>query len=71
MKSIYPNLDKALRSRKMTKRQLAEAIGISRYAIYRRFRGASEWKLSEMVAVCILLECDCATELFLRLDIIT
>ena len=71
MKSIYPNLDEALRSRNMTKLQLADAIGISKHSIYRRFRGAAEWKLDEMITVCTFLETKNAAELFLRLDSIT
>jgi plasmid maintenance system antidote protein VapI len=47
---------------------LADVLGISEYAVYRRLRGFSEWKLPEAIrlsqyfsvcSVAWLFQCDC------------
>jgi hypothetical protein len=47
---------------------LADVLGISRYAAYRRLRGFAEWKLPEVIRLCQhfavfdtawLFECSC------------
>lgn len=36
--------------------KLAEAIGVSESALYRKIRGDSEFTLSEMLAICRVLD---------------
>lgn len=36
--------------------KLAEAIGVSKSALYRKIRGDSEFKMSEMLAICRVLD---------------
>lgn len=68
MNFAYPNLVSSMKDRGMDYKALADVLGISEYAAYRRLRGFSEWKLPEVVRLCqyfsvpdvaLLFQCDC------------
>ena len=68
MNFVYPNLVSAMKERCLDYKDLADVLGISEYAAYRRLRGFSEWKLPEVVCLCqyfsasdisLLFQCDC------------
>lgn len=46
----------AMIEKNYTVAKLAEAIGVSESALYRKLRGDSEFKLSEMLAICRVLD---------------
>jgi len=48
----YPNLEKAMNERGLGYADLADILGISKYAAYRRMRGSSGWKLHETIRLC-------------------
>ena len=52
MRFIYPNLVSVMRDRGLDYKGLADILGISRHATYRRLRGLSVWKLPEIVRLC-------------------
>lgn len=66
--ALYPNLTCSLNDLKMTYSQLAKALGMSKTAVYRRKNGVIEWKLSEIVRICQLLNVTDAVWLFSRFD---
>ena len=65
--TIYPNLTRELKNRKLTVEIMAEDLGYSRSAMYRRMNGSIDWTLSEIVAICQYLENFDINTLFLRL----
>lgn len=67
MKSVYPNLDKEVQKQNMSYQKLANLVGLSKYAMYRRINGQTDFKLSETVCICQILENLDAKQLFLRL----
>ncbi len=65
--TIYPNLTRELKNRKIAVEALAQDLGLSRSAMYRRLNGSTEWTLSEVVSICQYLENFDINTLFLRL----
>lgn len=49
---IYPNLVSVMRNRGLGYRDIADVLGISEYAAYRRLRGSAGWKLQETIRLC-------------------
>ena len=64
--SVYPNLTRELKNRKITVKDLAVILGISKSSAYRRLNGETEWRLTEIVSICQYLENFDANTLFLR-----
>ena len=46
---VYPNVVSELEKRGLDYKGLADILGISEHAAYRRLRGFSEWKVSEAI----------------------
>ena len=67
MNSVYPNLEKEMQQRHMSCARLAKMIGLSKYAMYRRISGQTDFKLTETVSICQILDNLDAEQLFLRL----
>ena len=53
---LYPNLEKELLGNRITRREIAEAIGIKPTAFYYRTTGAVEFSLNEARIICAYLE---------------
>ena len=51
MKTVFPNIADELEKRDMTYRQLAQVIGISNLAMYRRMVGLTKWSLHEAIRI--------------------
>lgn len=49
---VYPNLVQLMKERGMGYADIADILGISKYAAYRRLRGFSGWKLHETISLC-------------------
>lgn len=71
MNNVYPNLERELNRRGITLGELATATGLSPGSLRRRINGTTEWKLHEVARICFFLDHGDASELFLRLDIIS
>ena len=56
MRSIYPNLVSEMGKRGIDYQDLAEFLGISKHAAYRRLRGHAGWKLHETIRLCQYFE---------------
>ena len=65
---IYPNLVTTMKNHDLDYKGLADVLGISEYAAYRRLRGFAGWKLSETIRlsqyfgisdVAWLFQCHC------------
>lgn len=67
MAFVYPNLEKKLSERGLDYRDLAHEIKVSELGTYRRMRGETSWKLSEVWRTCEWLEENDALSLFQRL----
>lgn len=67
MSSVYPNLEKEIQDRHMSYSRLAKMIGLSKYAMYRRISGQTDFKVTEAVLICQILNNLDAEQLFLRL----
>lgn len=52
MHFIYPNLVAVMKKHDLDYKGLAEILGISKYAAYRRMRGFAGWKLHETICLC-------------------
>lgn len=52
MPFIYPNLVTTMKDHGLDYKGLADVLGISEYAAYRRLRGFTEWKLCETLRLC-------------------
>lgn len=68
MKTVYPNLDAEIQKQDISYSNLAKSIGISKYAMYRRIMGRTDFKLSEVIRICQILDNLDASQLFLRLN---
>ena len=49
---VYPNLVSVMKEHDLDYKGLADVLGISEYAAYRRLRGFTGWKLSETIHLC-------------------
>ena len=49
---VYPNLVSIMKERGMGYKDLADVLGISEYAAYRRLRGFTGWRLPETFKLC-------------------
>lgn len=49
---VYPNLVSLMRKSGLDYQDIADILGISKYAAYRRLRGLAGWKLQETIALC-------------------
>jgi plasmid maintenance system antidote protein VapI len=49
LRFVYPNIASEMEKRGLDYRDLADVLGISEHAAYRRLRGLSDWKLNEIV----------------------
>lgn len=49
MQFVYPNLVSLMKNHDLDYRALADILGISEYAAYRRLRGFTGWKLHETI----------------------
>lgn len=65
---VYPNLVKMMKERDMDYEDLADILGISKYAAYRRLRGFAGWKLHEAIHLCQYFEINDTAWLF-KLDV--
>ena len=63
---VYPNLVKLMEERGVGYTDLADILGISKYAAYRRLRGFAGWKLHETIRLCQYFEISDAAWLFSR-----
>ena len=52
MRFIYPNIVFEMKKHGLDYRGLAEILGISEHAAYRRLRGFAEWKMRETIRLC-------------------
>lgn len=52
MKSIYPNLDSLMEERELDYRDLAREMGVDDTTMYRRLKGISDMKLTEVLGIC-------------------
>lgn len=68
MNIVYPNLDTELQKQNISYQKLASLVGLSKYAMYRRVNGQTDFKLTEIVRICHVLKTLDATQLFLRLN---
>lgn len=68
MKTVYPNLDAEIQKQDISYSKLAKSIGLSKYAMYRRIMGRTDFKLSEVIRICQILDNLDASQLFLRLN---
>ena len=68
MKTVYPNLDVEIQKRDISYPKLAKLAGLSKYAMYRRITGQTDFKVTEVVCICQVLENLDASQLFLRLN---
>ena len=64
MNSVYPNLEKEMQLRHLSYARLAKMIGLSKYAMYRRISGQTDFRLAEAVSVCQILDIWDAERLF-------
>lgn len=71
MRFVYPNLVAVMREREMGYRDLADILGISDYAAYRRLRGFAGWKLHETIHLCQYFDISDAAWLFQLCDTVT
>ena len=51
MKAVFPNLVDELEKRGVTYRELAQEIGLSNLAMYRRLVGLTKWSLHEAIRI--------------------
>ncbi len=52
MHFIYPNIVSEMKKRDLDYKGIADILGISEYAAYRRLRGLAGWKLHETIQLC-------------------
>lgn len=52
MRFVYPNVVSEMKKRDLDYRDLADILGISEHAAYRRLRGLAGWKLHETIYLC-------------------
>ena len=68
MSFVYPNLIEAMKTNNLSCSDLANRLNLSYMATYRRLRGMTDWKITEVVEVCRIFNEDRIDVLFLRLD---
>ena len=68
METVYPNLDREIQKQDISYSKLAKIVGLSKYAMYRRIMGRTDFKVTEVVRICQVLENLDASQLFLRLN---
>jgi plasmid maintenance system antidote protein VapI len=68
---VYPNLVSSMRKRDLDYKDLADILGISEYAAYRRLRGFTGWKLDEAICLCQYFGASDAAWLFHSGDTVT
>ena len=61
---VYPNVVSEMKKRDLDYRDIADILGISEYAAYRRLRGFSGWKLQETICLCKYFDVSDAAWLF-------
>lgn len=52
----YPNLVSLMNKNGLDYTDIADILGISKYAAYRRLRGLAGWRLQETIALCKYFE---------------
>ena len=52
MRFIYPNLVSVMGKHDLDYKGLADVLGISQHAAYRRLRGLADWKFRETIFLC-------------------
>lgn len=68
---VYPNLVQVMKERDVGYTDIADILGISKYAAYRRMRGFAGWKLHETIHLCQYFDISDAAWLFKRDDTIS
>lgn len=63
---VYPNIVSEMEKRGLDYRDLADILGISEHAAYRRMRGFAGWKLHETIHLCRYFEINDTAWLFER-----
>lgn len=53
---VYPNLVSTMEKHGLDYSGIADILGISKYATYRRLRGFAGWKLQETIRLCQYFE---------------
>lgn len=71
MRFVYPNLVQVMKERGMGYRDLAGVLSISEYAAYRRLRGFTGWKWSEIIQLCQYFDVSDTAWLFELCDTVT
>ena len=71
MQFVFPNLVSEMQSRDLDYKDIANILGISKYAAYRRLRGFSGWKLEETISLCRYFGTTDAAWLFMLGDTVT
>lgn len=71
MHFIYPNIVSEMKKRGLDYRDIADILGISEHAAYRRLRGFAGWKLPETIRLCQYFDISDAAWLFYRGDTIS
>ena len=61
---MYPILREQLSEKHMTVAELAHEVGMSESSVYRRLRGEISWRLTEIIAVAMILNYPDALRLF-------
>ena len=64
MRFVYPNVVAEMAKRDLDYRDLADILGISEHAAYRRLRGLAGWKLHETIHLCQYFDVSDAAWLF-------
>ena len=49
---VYPNLASIMEKHGLDYHDIANILGISKYAAYRRLRGLAGWRLQETISLC-------------------
>ena len=71
MQFAYPNLVSEMEKRDLDYKDIANILGISKYAAYRRLRGFSGWKLRETITLCRYFGTSDAAWLFTSCDTVS
>lgn len=66
MDSLYPNLEAAMKRRRVSVKNLADVIGLSEEVVHLKMRGVREWTLLEALEICRYLHYPDFRSLFLR-----
>ncbi|MBR7184558.1 MAG: helix-turn-helix transcriptional regulator [Clostridia bacterium] len=59
-------LEQSIKASGLTKRYIAKKLGISEMALYKKINNITEFKASEIAALCELLNIESKLEIFLR-----